>query len=53
VQWKLATLRDDYVVRWRNVIDRLRSLKAEGRLSPEQATYLPKAEENLARMQRQ
>jgi tetratricopeptide (TPR) repeat protein len=49
--WRLARHGDDAANRWALIVTTLRKLKAEDKLTAEQATWLPVAEAELAKVQ--
>ncbi|MEZ5891010.1 MAG: tetratricopeptide repeat protein [Xanthobacteraceae bacterium] len=53
LQWRLASGGDDPVKRFELIVATLRDLAAKHQLSAEQARWLPAAEQELARVQRQ
>lgn len=53
LQWRLANGGDDPAKRFGVIVTTLRDLAAKGQLSADQARWLPAAEQELARVQRQ
>ena len=53
LQWRLANGGDDPGKRFGLIVTTLRDLAAKGQLSADQARWLPAAEQELARVQRQ
>jgi len=51
-QWRLAAHGDDAAQRWAFIVSMLRRLKSENKLTTEQASLLPKAEEELSKIAR-
>lgn len=48
-QWRLASLGDSAPQRWKMIVDKLRGLRDEGRLTPNLSKWLTEAEAELAR----
>ena len=48
--WRLAGHGDDAATRWHFIVARLRALQAEGKLTAEQASWLPVAEAEVAKL---
>ena len=49
-QWRLAAHGDDAAQRWAFIVSTLRRLKSENKLTTEQASWLPMAEEELSKI---
>jgi GMP synthase PP-ATPase subunit len=47
---KLAGMNDDAPRRWRLIVERLRALQVADKLTAQQATWLPEAEAELAKL---